>query len=125
MESRPWNWLRVHLSTAVLMMLAAAAILGIQFKPNPDSQYISAHCNCDLGDYYGWPFAFFEVHHEVVVHERANGKVDYTRGEANAFDWIWTPGFLLNLGLALWALWFIKYLSEYVIRRREARDIAN
>lgn len=122
MKMQPWNWLRVHLSTALLMMLTAAVVVGIQCIPNLSGQYVRAHCDCRLADYFGWPFAFYRIHYAPVLHETSNGTLYDTKGEPNAYDWVWTFGFMLNLALSLWTIWFIKYLSEYAIRRCEAQE---
>ena len=100
-EKEPKRSWRLHLSTAVLLMILVGAWIGIQIKPIYWNDQIR----------YGWPFDFL-----VNCTEQPNWRSFVVSG----YTIIWTDGFLDALLAGVTSILFAVF-CEWLIRRREGR----
>jgi hypothetical protein len=110
-------WFRFHLLTLVLMALAAGTFLGANMRERLGDRKVG-EWRC-----YGWPFDVAEV--RGVITFSISGEPDPII--ADPFDPVaFGPQYnganiALNCMMALSVLAAVAFVSEFLIRRREAR----
>jgi len=146
MSERPKRrWLRFHLSTAMLLILGAGGMIGINVAPT--KQFVErghAHnFNPLFIEYtYGWPFELVSVGKEVQhygldeqvkeLHSKLNGNLSnrkvideyenkFSTDEVyTVYNWV---GIVCDSGIFLGTLLAIGFACEYLIRCREAKNL--
>ncbi len=110
-------WFRFHLSTAVLLTLTAGGMVWPNVIPNPRYQYVHYTYRAMYSRYYGWPVAFAWSHNRAVIDEERK----ISRGELYPMKLSWIPGLLIDGAFFVGVLGLVAFLSESIIRHREAR----
>jgi hypothetical protein len=100
-------WFQIHLSTAIVLMFAAAGLLWVNAAPAEDRR------NWTTTFRYGFPKFFY---HRDYDHR---GSGDF---EGDRFS---VPSFVLDVCVMLAILFAVAFLCEWLIRRLEARAPSN
>jgi hypothetical protein len=115
------NWFQIHLSTAVVLMIAAGGIIWAHMTEQlgPDFMEASDGEKFYTDGHFGWPFmAHFSDHHRPLIIGR------YGPGDEGFINYSKTYYSMAALDLAvalliLFALWVV---CEWWIRPRAARN---
>ena len=100
MSDRPRRFWQIHLSTAMILMLAAASLLYLNLNPQVHG----------FGPWYGWPaIAYRGDFAEAAFLENAFGR------KITGID---SAGLLTNVTVCLGLLGVTAVLCELIIRRR-------
>ncbi len=134
------SWFQFHLSSAVVMSLAAAGILGANFRlysgsyKVPEGRFEITDVGVEMGiGFYGWPLIMGQremvkpLRHVVLNQDKSSGEttfvdVEIPEGKPVAFERQWFVGsVLLNLliGAALAAASGL--IAEYFFHGRKGR----
>jgi hypothetical protein len=111
-ESPQRKRFQIHLSTAIVMMFVAGALIWANVKPNAIPRLVPKQPRFRSG--FGWPC-------EAI---RKTSDFEFTgEGPDITFDFKETyyPSYLMiafNLAAALFILFFVAFLCEWLIRRR-------
>jgi hypothetical protein len=118
-------WFQIHLSTAVVMMIVATALLWLNTrtitiepeKPNTFESDLEAFRNFfQKAPKHGWPF----VAYEVPVGVKYDGNAMRPMPTDKNVIW-YGKGIAANLAIVLLLLIISASIMEFFLRRREAR----
>ena len=106
---------QIHLSTAIVLMLLASGLLGLNVQPrNTHIEYSSLPGRTHFVQ-FGWPLT---LEYELQVHELGEHVEAQDEGMSFGIK-LWAA--VSNCILGVIFLLFLAMLLEYLIRRREAR----
>jgi hypothetical protein len=117
-------WFQIHLSTAIVLMLAAAVLSWLNIHPEESVKVSEQGERLEIVD-HGWPFNFSrKVYFRAAASEGGflfvpHPYIDYV--DDMPFPGFKTEMLFLNVFLAVFILLLIAFACEFRIRRREAR----
>ena len=121
-RSGMYGWFQLHLSTAVVMMLLGGAFLGANLlvpqwnvPANEKDYWETLHPRI-----YGWPADIYSYDNEEIVPDADGG---YWISGYHDWEPHWRMSGIVFNGVILFvALILTAFVSEYIIRRRTARN---